>query len=256
MSMTILINQRSIFYINFMKTTIFLFNLLFSSQLLWTQNIVHQKLFDEKTFSSSLQENNFSTRTKKSGTVAVIYSLLLPGMGELYANGFEQGKYSLIAEGALWLTYGIFQYYGMWMQNDARNFSATHAGIILNGKDDQYFVDVGNFSTIYDYNNKKLRDRTYEKLYEVNDTYYWKWDTEENRKLFREQRVQSATIFNNTRFIIGAILVNHVISAVNAARLTRQYNNRLEEQSWNIGTEMLQHNGTMNGMKICFTYSF
>ncbi len=41
--------------------------------------------------------------SKKSVGLAAIYSLLLPGMGELYAEGFSSGKYFLIAEGVLWL---------------------------------------------------------------------------------------------------------------------------------------------------------
>jgi hypothetical protein len=36
---------------------------------------------------------------KKSAGLAALYSLVLPGMGELYAEGFSSGKYFLLAEG-------------------------------------------------------------------------------------------------------------------------------------------------------------
>jgi hypothetical protein len=49
---------------------------------------------------------------ERSVTLAVLYSLLLPGMGELYAGNFSSGKYYLIADAGLWLGYGGFQYYG------------------------------------------------------------------------------------------------------------------------------------------------
>ena len=39
--------------------------------------------------------------SKKSVMLAVVASLIVPGMGELYAGSFETGKYYLIAEGGL-----------------------------------------------------------------------------------------------------------------------------------------------------------
>src|SRR4030067_702992 len=42
---------------------------------------------------------------KKKPILGILYSLLLPGMGELYADSYSSGKYFTVAEGALW---GIF----------------------------------------------------------------------------------------------------------------------------------------------------
>lgn len=174
-------------------------------------------------------DENISSGKKKVG-LAVLYSLLLPGMGELYVEEYGVGKYFTIAEGVLWLTYSSFELYGTWLRDDARNFAVTHARIAIDGKDDQYFVDIGNFLNIYDYNEKKLRDREPEKLYDVN-THFWQWEYDAHRAAYRELRISHDHVFNNNRFVVAAIIVNHIASAINAGRLALSHNRRLEEAS-------------------------
>jgi hypothetical protein len=169
------------------------------------------------------------TPAKKAVGLAAVYSLLLPGMGELYAQGFNSGKYFLMAEGALWITYAAFDIHGNDLRDGARAFAAARAGVDLTGKDDQFFVDVGNFLTMDDYNDKRLRDREPERLYSATAGQYWRWDSDESRLLYREQRISSEDVYNNRKFVVGAIVINHVISAINAARAAIAYNSSLEK---------------------------
>ena len=195
---------------------------------------------------------------KKSAATAILYSLIVPGMGELYVDGFDNGKYSLIAEGGLWLTYFSFRQYGGWLQDDARRFAALHAGADISGKNDQFFVDVSNFQDTYDYNEKKLRDRTPDKLYDPTGSYYWNWDSDVHRLEFRSQRVASTKVLSNAGFIIGAIVVNHIISAINAARLTRIYNNRLDEDmgAWWIESSLINQGAKPDGIQLTLVKKF
>ena len=161
---------------------------------------------------------------RKSVGLAAIYSLILPGMGELYAGGFGSGKFFLIAEGALWMTYAGFQITGDAMRADARSFAAVHAGAQAAGKDDQFFVDVGNFASTADYNEKRLRDRDVERLYDPALGYAWQWDSETSRIAFRDQRIRSETLYNDRKFVVGVIIINHIASAINAARSAISHN--------------------------------
>jgi len=181
---------------------------------------------------------------KTSAGMAALYSLVLPGAGEMYVGGFDAGKYPLIAEGALWLTYGTMQYYGTWMRDDARHFASVHAGLTNSSADDQFYVDVSNFANTFDYNEKKLRDRSLDKLYTTPAT-AWQWDSDANRDQFRTQRVSADRVFNNARFVVGALLVNRIISAINAARLARQFNRSLDSGlgAWRIESSMLGPDG-------------
>lgn len=196
--------------------------------------------------------------SKKSQAQAVLYSLLLPGMGEWYAGRFDNGRYSLIAEATLWLTYVSFRQYGGWLQDDARSFATVHAGAMAGGKDDQFFVDVGNFSTVYDYNEKKLRDRNADEVYDPSRGYFWSWDSELNRERFRTMRISRDRVFNNSRFVVGAIVVNHVLSALNAARLVRHYNGDVEATYGSLRLEPSPApvSAESGGARLVYTYRF
>jgi hypothetical protein len=167
---------------------------------------------------------------KKSVGTAVLYSFLLPGMGELYAGKYDMGKYFTIAEGTLWIALFGVDRYAHWLQDDARQYAAQHAGISVSGKDEQYFIDIGNDSDVYAYNQRILQNRDQFKIYNEapNSPDLWKWDTETSRSTYRDQRVSSNEMFNNTRFVAAVIAVNHIVSAINAARLTISYNKSVD----------------------------
>ncbi|MCX6136991.1 MAG: hypothetical protein NTV54_05805 [Ignavibacteriales bacterium] len=190
--------------------------------------------------------------------MAICYSLVLPGMGEWYADNMASGKYYLIAEGGIWLTYASVHAYGVWMQSDARSFARTHSGIGSGTGDDAFFVNVGNFSTVYDYNEKKLRDRELDKVYDPAMGYSWNWDTDANRQRFRSLRVSSDGVITNSGFIIAAAVVNRIISAVNAARCVRQYNAALDENlgMWQVDSRLTAYSGRPDGLTISFIRSF
>ena len=170
-----------------------------------------------------------SDPTTKSVGLAAIYSLVLPGMGEMYAHGFSSGKYLLIAEGALWLTFATFEVYGNSLRDDARALAVSRAGITLEAKDEQYFIDIGNFVNIDDYNDKQARDRQPELMYDASAGYAWDWRDDALRASYREQRIKSETMYNNRKFVVAAIIVNHVASAINAARAAIAHNNAVND---------------------------
>lgn len=165
----------------------------------------------------------------KNPGLAALYSLLIPGLGELYVGEYGSGKYFSIAEAVLWLGFGSLNAYGDWLRDDARQFAVFHAGIDPGGKDDQYFVEIGNYRTIDDYNNQKLLERSIARLYDPARGFSWQWDSDANRASYRELRISHDRIFNSTRFVAAAVIVNHIASAVNAARLAIAHNNVLEQ---------------------------
>ena len=54
---------------------------------------------------------------KKNAGLAILYSLILPGMGELYAENYESGKYFTIADGVIWGFVAGFNIYGNRQEN-------------------------------------------------------------------------------------------------------------------------------------------
>jgi hypothetical protein len=185
---------------------------------------------DVQLRNTSIPEFDISPapESKKSVLLAIAASLLVPGMGELYAGSFETGKYYLIAEGGLWLTYGGFRMHSKWLLQDAQTFASQHANANFDNKDDKYSVNIGNFNTTEEYNDVKNRNREYDQVYQpTRPEYQWNWDTDANRLQFKNMRIHSSEVKNNSKFVIGAIVVNHLLSAFSAGKKTAAYNKSL-----------------------------
>jgi TM2 domain-containing membrane protein YozV len=196
--------------------------------------------------------------SKKSVLLAVVASLLVPGLGELYAGSFETGKYYLIAEGGLWLTYGGFRMHSNWLLQDAQTFASQHADANFSNKDDQYSVNIGNFNTTTEYNDAKNRNREYDLIYQpARPEYKWDWDTDANRLRFKNMRIHSGEVKNNAKFVIGAIVVNHLLSAFSAGRKTAAYNQSLSAiDNVEIQTYTLNNGLQVDGWGISITTHF
>ncbi|MCL4548652.1 MAG: hypothetical protein M1495_08795 [Bacteroidetes bacterium] len=171
---------------------------------------------------------------KKSPALAVLYSLLLPGMGELYANRYDTGKYFTIADGVLWGVFAGFNIYGNWQEKNYKSFAESKGGVSLNGKDSDYYANIGNYLSIDEYNAAMDLQGNFSKVYNT-ATQYWKWNSNDQRREYRNMWSSSEQAFNNERFAIGALILNRVISAINAVRLVNSHNKNLSQQvSWNL----------------------
>jgi len=189
-----------------------------------------QDRFDK--FSFKLK--SFVEQEKKSVGLGIIYSLLLPGMGELYADAYGIGKYFTIADGVLWGTFIGMNAYSSWQKDNYQTYAAGHAGVNNSNKDENYYATIGNYSSVENYNNEKALERNFDEMYDT-EAYFWKWNSTEERQAYREMWTTSEQVNNDIRFVVGGLILNRIASAINAARLVSSYNSRLQEEvSWNF----------------------
>lgn len=167
--------------------------------------------------SNLIQENKLPSRGK-----AFILSFLLPGAGELYAGSPKMAKIFFGVEVALWATYASFRAYGHWKEEDYKRYAVAHAGVTLAGKDHQYFVDVENYPNIRAYNDAKLQQRDVAAMYPETDEWAWAWDSEKSQKRFEKLRLASDDAYSNSLFVIAGILINHIVSGIDAMRIARK----------------------------------
>ncbi len=160
---------------------------------------------------------------KKSPALAAFASLVIPGLGEFYAGRYDAGKYSTIAEVSLWVIYTGLEFYSNQVRNDAINYAKVYAGADVQGKSSQFFVNIGNFLNTEDYNVKKIHDGNYGLIYSQ-PTYQWQWTTDADRAHFKDMRVKADAYLNYGRYTLAAIFLNHLVSAIDAARLVSNFN--------------------------------
>lgn len=234
--------------------------------------VSHQIFAQQKPLSSLLkseanQRTNLTSTldltpvqdSKKSVLLAVCASLLVPGLGEWYVGSLETGKYQMIAEGGLWLTYAGFRIHANWLQQDAETFARQHAGANFNNKDDQYYVNIGNYNTTDEYNAAKGVNREYDLVYYVNEhpDYQWNWDSDANRLNFKDMRIHSGEVKNRAKFMIGAIVVNHLLSAFLAGKQAAAYNRSISSlEKVEIHTYAINYGPGVDGWGIRLSTTF
>lgn len=201
-----------------------------------SKNLLHLKE-DINTFKQEqIPEVNLllqETSQRKKPILGILYSLLLPGMGELYAESYSSGKYFTIAEGALWGIFIGMNTYAGWQQDRYKSYAVSNAGISTDGKDDEYYSVISRYSTIEEYNTEKALEREFGAMY-PSGKFAWKWKSEEDREKYRSLWISGEQTINDIRFVVGAMLLNRLASAINAVRLVSAYNKKIEEVSWNF----------------------
>ena len=226
--------------------------ILISSTVVFSQGMATKSLTELKyemknniQLDDELVKQEYNNK-KKSRGLAIIYSAILPGMGELYADSYSSGKYFTIADAVLWGGLIGVTAYANNQEDSYRAFAETYGGAGLSGKDAKYFADLGNYLDIYEYNHLMELDRNFDDIYNE-QTHYWKWSGQEQRREYRNMWKSSETAKNSTRFIVGALILNRVASVINAIRLVNAHNNNLKKElgwdvSFNYSNTFIEHN--------------
>ena len=67
----------------------------------------------------------------------------------------------------------------------------------------------------------------------------------------------SESSYTNVRFVVGALILNRVISAINAVRMVPAYNKNLpKELSWNVSVGVENHSTLPSSITFNFVKTF
>lgn len=205
----------------------------------------------DQDYSLQLQT---SPEKKKAG-LAIIYSLILPGMGELYADAYDSGIYFTIADAVFWGGVAGLNIYGNWKEDSYRSFAQSNGKANLDGKDEKYFADIGIYTDIYQYNKVQELSRNFDAIYDES-THFWQWKDNAQRSEYRQMWTSSENAYNNIRFAVGALILNRVVSAINAVRMVSAYNKRIEEDTWNVSVGMTTNPNLPTSINLNFVTKF
>ncbi len=232
--------------------------ILISSTQLFAQKQISLFEVSNNLLLEQHENNNYKApkTDKKSVGLAILYSLILPGMGELYAGDYSLGKYLTIADGVFWGFAAGFNIYGNWQKDNYQSYAATQAGVSLDGKDDLYFATIADYVDVEQYNRIQELNRDFGERYGV-ESHYWNWGDNTNRREYRNMWTSSESAYNNVRFAVGALIVNRLVSAINAVRLVARYNKNLdEEMSWNVSVGIDNKPNLPTSLNLNFNTSF
>ncbi len=246
-------------------------NILIAEELTNKEDFIIQRkialLETVEEHSLEISDQNIISN-KKSPKKAILFSLLLPGTGELYANSKTWGYTFLILEATAFGGYTAFSLNESWTRRDYRNLAIAHAKV--SDPENDYFTGLApgyseqNPKYGYDFisyegpegYNEDVRafarliypdDADKREVY-INENlcpekYSWTWEEKSYRRTYWDLRDKAWTANKRKKNIIAVLFLNRVLSAVNAARCTRNYNKNQEtvSNSLQVGFTILEN---------------
>jgi len=167
---------------------------------------------------------------------ALLYSLLLPGMGELSMGETGRGVGFLTAEGLIWANYGYWTVAGHLRKNDFIEQAQLNAGVGVSSGSDEYWHLVGHYtassgsgSDTYEEELRREARESYPDDPAAQDAYVasklptggqaWSWSASDLQQSYRDTRESSNSAFHHAKFSFGAAILNRVLSVVDVQLL-------------------------------------
>jgi len=197
---------------------------------------------------------------------AMIYSALIPGLGELYTHNYTKAGIFFASDIAIALSYFRFKNENDWAIKSYQQFALVKAGVQLHSSNEHYQL-VQNFLSRESYNAYIIRYyRNYYLVYKHDpDTYEekldeylipedqdWNWETEKDLKKFRDMRQEQRNLETYAKLTVAATIMNHLISIIDSAVSARLYNKNLSRSN----RLSITPDFTKNGFKLNYEIKF
>ncbi|MCK5619497.1 MAG: hypothetical protein KAJ17_08855 [Candidatus Krumholzibacteria bacterium] len=170
---------------------------------------------------------------------AILYSLLLPGLGDWYAGNKERAKAFFVVDAAIWTTFFVFRVQGNQREEGYQNFATEFAGVSGTGHSDEFYSTIGQFNSSGDYEADFKKEHridlwpdvgydAMEKYYvdnRVSDFQDWAWYTWELRVDYREMRSASKLSYRRSGYILALAVANRVVASIFAYQAVKSSRN-------------------------------
>ncbi len=167
----------------------------------------------------------------KSPSRAALYSLLLPGLGEVYVGEYPtRAAAFLAAELGIWSTFAFYRKLGEWKEDDYTELAIANAGIDPSGKSEFFYDMIGFYENRDEYNKvSRVYTRT-NPFFPENPSWDWQWKSEDDRANYRDVKNGSKTAFRNANFALGVAALNRAVSMVFAWRSAKGHNRGIADE--------------------------
>ncbi|OGB63256.1 MAG: hypothetical protein A2Y94_09890 [Caldithrix sp. RBG_13_44_9] len=200
------------------------------------------------SFVSQAEQKVESHSSGGSKAKYILYSLIIPGAGQWGLGEKNRAKFFFGAEALLWMGYFGTNAYADVIQKNYQAYSAVHAGTSQYDKSEQYWIDIGSADNLYDFNEQQLRNRNLKAVYPESELYYWQWDSKDNQSYYNNLRVQEHDWERRATFIVGAFILNRIVSVIDVIRLIHKENKPSSEQSSSLS--LLYHTNRYNEERV------
>lgn len=181
-------------------------------------------------FAFNQQQPEISQSNIRGKTIMA--SLLVPGWGQHILRNNLKSEIMLWTDGAIWLLYGGFNWYGSSRNHDAKLFSGINAFANTKIKSDKYYRALEQYDNSDTYNEDIRReareqfpdDPDAQNNYIAQYGYFgdstWNWKSDSLRFVYWEKRKSARAAFTRAGFVLGGALLNRLVSTIDCAFFT------------------------------------
>ncbi len=206
------------------------------------------------------------TAEAKSTRKAMLFSAVLPGMGELYTDNYSRAATFLVLEAATWFAYFRLKSERQWALNSYKDFAHSIAGVPKDSKD-WYYQLLQDYPSSENYNESIIRDaRNYYLIYLNDPVAYeeylnkylipedktWDWENNRNWYKFRDLRRDKQNMEIYMKFAFAAAVINRFVSVIDSAVMAKRFN----KSQKNLGTLQIYPDLVNVGFKVNYEIKF
>ncbi len=175
---------------------------------------------------------------RKNPALAMLMSLAVPGLGELYTGNTGRARGFLAAEAGIWAGYAAFRVQQGLRTDDYKEYANIFAGI-PEGSSSDYYQDVADYirNEGDDSYNEAIRaearslypdDLEAQHAYLKSHGYFgssaWEWESEQRFEHYRELRHGASLSRKNAFYMTGLAVLNRALSIIDSAWMARRHN--------------------------------
>jgi len=163
-----------------------------------------------------------------SAARAIGLSLLVPGLGDLYAGRPDRARVFFAAEAAIWTAFVVFRIQGHGREESYHDFAVQFAGISGTDHSDDFYSEIGQYDSSDDYEAVMKKNARFELQqvlgYEALERYYlehrvsdfeeWAWASSDHRIDYRALRSDSRVAYRRSGYMIAVAAANRVVAAL------------------------------------------
>ncbi len=193
-----------------------------------------------------------------STKLSLAMSALVPGSGDMYSGNYAKGGLAIFREVALIATLFHFNNQADSFDNSAKKFANNITGAPMNSNSEYYDLLAQQVSSSQFNENVRLNAQNYYgygtqgyydfvETYSIDEEQAWDWESSQNLKKYKNYRAQKQKNNQNASFVIGALIVNHLYSAISTAITTSNNNKKFRDKhSINIQPDLQNQGVSVN----------
>tara|TARA_Y100001970_G_C13790272_1_gene629898 strand:+ start:7 stop:612 length:606 start_codon:yes stop_codon:yes gene_type:complete len=156
----------------------------------------------------------------------ILKNLIVPGWGfEQLDNHQDKSKKYFLREAIMWGSFMTSRSSSNLFEDYYISYGIDYSDADILRYDDGYSINVGNYDSMFEYNQAMLRKRRPEDVYPHNEGYDWEWNSTSNRLKYKKMLQVSRDLDKVGDFTIASLLIHRVVSAINYMYYAQTGNN-------------------------------